>query len=185
MQMRSEPVNPVQRRTTETPREGEAAKPADATADAFEASLRRAGRGRQGLGDETEARDALPQGAPQTLQTSWPVPASPRVEAPVARWAPQAAVAPDAVTRQLKAQALPDAGGEPGRWQLQITEAGLPVQRLDVQRSAAGPVTVLVSALTEAQQPRHTARLRERLAARGTVQVDFRGPPTDNETSSS
>jgi len=44
---------------------------------------------------------------------------------------------------------------------------------------------VLVSAMTEAQQPRHTARLRERLAARGAARVDFRGPANDNEASSS
>lgn len=182
--MRSESVTPMQKRTSETRREGE---PADAATAAFEASLRRAGRGRLGLADEADARDASAEGIPQGLQAA-PVAAPPRAEPQAPRWAPLPVTTPDAVTRQLKAQALPDIASEPGRWQLQITETGLPVQRLDLQRSAAGPVTVLVSALAEAQQPRHTARLRERLAARGAAQVDFRGPSnaaTDTETSSS
>jgi hypothetical protein len=179
--MRSEPITPVRARAGETRRDGAAAKPADPAADAFEASLRRA---RQGLDDEAEGRDASPDVFPDTvplpLQAALPVAAPPRVEAPPARWAPQPVLAPDVLTRQLQVQALPDGAGEPGHWQLQITETGLPVQRLDLQRSAAGPLTVLVGATPDALQTQHTAKLRQRLARSG-ASLAFRGPGTEQE----
>ena len=171
--MRSEPISPVRARSGETAREGETAAPANAGGDAFEASLQRARRGRRGPGDE--AGEAFPDTVPLPLQATLP-----RVDPEPARWAPQPLKAPDAVTRQLQVQALPDGPGEPGRWQLQLTEAGLPVQRLDLQRSAAGPLTVLVSAAADAQQTPHAARLRQRLARSG-ARVAFRGPTPEQE----
>lgn len=179
--MRSESVTPAGGPRSDAPPRDDATASAEAAQDGFEAALRRAGRGRRGFGDEPDPHDAgaaEPNATP--LQAAWPAPASPRVDAPATRWAPQAATAPDAVTRQLQAQALPDAGLEPGRWQLQLTDTALPVQRMELQRTPAGPVTVLVSALNEAPQPRHQARLRERLAPHG-ARADFRGPSTEQE----
>ena len=182
--MRSEPVTPVQARSSsEARREGEAAAPADVATDAFEASLQRARRGRRGPGDESEARDTFPDTVPLPLQAVLPGAPLPHVEALPARWAPQPVLAPDAATRQLQLQAMPDGPGEAGaagHWQLQITEAGLPVQRLDLQRSAAGPLTVLVSAAADAQQAQHATRLRQRLARSGT-HVAFREPTPEQE----
>lgn len=179
--MRSEPVQPVQARSRATRPEGtEGQGGAAAAQDAFEGALQRAWRGRRGPGEDGEAHEPLPEAAPQPLQASLPQPAAPRVEATPARWAPQPLVAPDALTRQLQVRALPDAPAEAGHWQLQITEAGLPVQRLDLQRSAAGPLTVVVSANAEAQQPQHAQRLRQRLA-RGGTRVDFRGASPEQE----
>lgn len=174
--MRSEALEPVGRRGTDARREP--VKDADiAGVDAFEAALRR--RGRQGAADDEPAPDTgaqLPQAL--TLQAS---PALP----PPAEATPRAGVLPaaqpEALARQLRAQALPEPVAASHRWQLQISEAGLPLQRLELQRAGAGPLTVLVGASPEAQQPRHAARLRERLQARGAARVEFRGPAAPEE----
>lgn len=182
MMMRSEPVAPVENRGA--PRREAPARAADeASTDAFEAALRR--RGRQGLGAaDDEAPPFEPPRAPeapQPLQVAGTPPLLSRVEPPPAAPSAQPVAAPDVLTRQLQARALPEPAGSEGRWQLQIHEGGLPLQRVELQRSAAGPLTVLVSASADAQQPRHATRLRERLQARGAAQVEFRGPGTEQE----
>jgi len=179
--MRSEPVNPVRAKAHEAHRQGEAASPAAAGLDDFEASLQRAGRRRQRPGDEPETAGPQTGQAPQPQQAAGSPPPARPAEAPPSRWAPLPLAAPDAAARQLHRLAVPDSAGEPGHWQLHITEAGLPLQRLDLQRSAAGPLTVRVGAAADALQPQHAARLRQRLARSG-ARVAFGGPATDEET---
>lgn len=176
--MRSEALEPVGRRGTDARREP--VKDADiAGADAFEAALLR--RGRQGPADDEPAPDT---GAQLPLPQALPLQAAPALPPP-AEATPRAGVLPaaqpEALARQLRAQALPEPVAASHRWQLQISEAGLPLQRLELQRAGAGPLTVLVGASPEAQQPRHAARLRERLQARGAARVEFRGPAAPEE----
>ncbi len=174
--MRSEALEAVGRRGMEARREP-VKEPDPAGVDAFEAALRR--RGRHGPADDEAAPDAgaqLPQ--PMPLQASTALP--PPVEA-TSRAGVLPAAQPEALARQLRAQALPEPGASSNRWQLQISEAGLPLQRVELQRAGAGPLTVLVGASPEAQPPRPAAGVRDRLQARGAARVEFRGTAASEE----
>lgn len=177
--MRSEALEPVGRRGMDARREP-VQETDPAGVDAFEAALRR--RGRHGPADDEAPPDAGAQQLP--LPQAIPLQAAPALPPPVES-TPRAGVLPaaqsEALARQLRAQALPEPTASSNRWQLQISEAGLPLQRLELQRAGAGPLTVLVGASPEAQQPRHAARLRERLQARGAARVEFRGTAAQEE----
>lgn len=176
--MRSEALEPVGRRGTDARRES-VPETDPAGVAAFEAALRR--RGRHGSADDEAAPDA---GAQLLLPQAVPLQAAPVSQPPVEA-TPRAGVLPaaqpEALARQLRAQALPEAVASSSRWQLQISETGLPLQRLELQRAGAGPLTVLVGTGTDALQPRHAARLRERLQARGAARVEFRGTAAQEE----
>ncbi len=150
---------------------------------AFESALQRAGRRGPGLGDEEPPPQAVPVEPLPPLPQSVSVAVAARAEAPTSTWSPQALPPPCAVTRHLQALAPLSHEVQPGHWQLQVSAAGLPVQRVDIERTAAGALAVVVTAVPAAQQALHTARLRQRLAARtdGSAALAFRSPQQDAE----
>jgi hypothetical protein len=171
---------------------GAAMRPLRAAQPAFEAALKRRlpgddvnenGNATGSVFDRAVDPAAVaPQPPPQ------PVPLQPAAEAP--RWTAQPIAEPHAALRQWQVQA--EQGVEPAanRWQLRLLDATLPVQQIDVQRTPAGTLQVVVSTNNaDALRPLHTERLRSRLAARGEapvsvldVQSDTRSAPSSSSS---
>jgi len=137
--------------------------------------------GRRGLDDEASAT-LLPEtaAAPSTLM---PPPLVAAVEPP--RPAPRtlAAEAPltTAARRATLAELAAAPSGLPQRWQVQVNEPAFPVRSLDIERAAAGPLTLVVST-TQPVSAHQADKLRRLLAARGAEPV-LRGAadPQDEE----
>jgi len=170
--MRTEPVKPVQPKPAQRDEPAPAAPRRDGRL-AFESALRRAGRGPQGDASEEPAAVAMPDAALPRQRLAGD-------DTPAPRWTPLGAPAADAAAQRLRAAA--DSGPTPGRWQLQIVEPGRPAQTLEVQRSAAGPLTVLLAAAPAGQQSASTARLRQRLArGASAARLEFRPPDQEDD----
>ena len=167
-----------------------------ASLTAFEQALQRAADSRVPVGkprgsragvDDADERDAGAQGqdaggagtdasatpSPSPLSTPLPqaVPnAAPlRAAACAPAWSPRAAQPLDAVSTQLKALQLPPGSGVRSAWQLQLLDRSLPVQQLDIQRTAAGTLRLTLGASPETARSAPLERLRQRLVARGNA----------------
>lgn len=140
---------------------------------AFDAALKR-----RLPGDETNdaAAAALPTPAAAPLQAAAVAP----------RWSPQAVAEPHAALRQWQVQAEQTVEPTTNRWQLQLLDSTLPVQQLDVQRTPAGTLQVVIgTSNADALRPLHTERLRLRLAARGETAASVQDMHGDAPASSS
>jgi hypothetical protein len=155
---------------------GAAMRPLRAAQPAFEAALKRrlpgddvnenANATGSAFDRATDPAAVVPQPVPQ------PAPLQPAAEAP--RWTAQPIAEPHAALRQWQVQAEQAVEPAANRWQLQLLDATLPVQQLDVQRTPAGTLQVVVSTNSaDAARPLHTERLRARLATRGEVPVSM------------
>ena len=165
-----------------------------ASLTAFEHALQRAADSRVPLGkprgsragvDDADERDAGAQGqdaggygtdasaTPSPLSTPLPqavpnaAPLRAAISAPA--WSPRAAQPLDAVSTQLNALQLPLGSGVRSAWQLQLLDRSLPVQQLDIQRTAAGALRLALGASPETARSAPLERLRQRLVARGNA----------------
>ena len=178
---RAEPV--VSERAQRVDRSAPARGPErrDARAD-FENALQRADRSPsqpRALQEEAEepafggtsasgAAGAAPGAALPALQDGPPALLRPTVAAPA--WAPRAPAPVDAVSAYLNAlQSTPGNPSVPGQWKLQLLDASLPVQQLDIRRGSAGGLRVALGASAETARSAPLERLRQRLAARGNA----------------
>jgi hypothetical protein len=115
---------------------------------------------------------------PSALMTPPPLAAAVKAPAPAPRTlAAEAPLATEA-RRSTLAELATAPSALPQRWQVHITEPALPVRILDIERAAAGPLTLVVS--TNQPVPAHHAdKLRRLLAARGAEAV--LGAPADRQ----
>lgn len=181
------PTAPM-RRDTAAP--AATAPPRDSAQGAFDAALRRAAMsGRSDHLDEGPHHDGPERDAP-------PTPLSPTLQpmsmAAVATAAPPragAVPAMDALSLHLTRLGSAGESAVPARWQLQLLDRSLPVQHLDVLRSAAGGLQLTLGADADLSRRAPLDRLRDRLRDRQvdrggpTVSVHYgrRGSPGDTE----
>jgi hypothetical protein len=145
-----------------------ALRPLRAAEPAFEAALKRRLPG----DDANDGAAVNPPPAPPPLQRA----------AEAAPWTAQPVAEPQAALRHWQLQAEPAVEPAARRWQFQLLDNTLPVQQLDVQRTPAGTLQVVVgSASADGLRPLHTERLRQRLAARGETPVALLEPPNDTQ----
>ena len=194
---RSEPVARGREHPADAAREPPTGAARPASLASFQDALLRAGAGRAPAGkararaDHGEDRDGdadrdahrraagpaaeATAASPMPVQTSTPLalaapaaaPPHAAIDAPA--WSPRAPRPLDAVSAHLNAlHAVPD-GAVPGAWSLQLLDRSLPVQQLDIQRSAAGALRVALSASPETARNAPLERLRQRLVARGSA----------------
>lgn len=147
-------------------------KAAAVPAERFQQALRRLAHGDDEAG--AEARPADDPRAAVPLQVAGVAPLPPAVPAPAAAAAgrtespmpePVAVVA----LRRAAASAPAAASGPeavPSRWQLELSATGMAPQQLEVQRSAAGTLQLVVGG-AEPPPLQQQERLRQRLATRG------------------
>ena len=105
--------------------------------------------------------------APTPLALAVPTAAPLQAAAEAPTWSARAPRPLDAVSTHLHALASVPGHAVPGEWALQLLDRSLPVQQLDVQRSAAGALRVALSASPETTRNAPLDRLRQRLVARG------------------
>jgi hypothetical protein len=139
---------------------------------------------RRGLDDEQQAPTPLLPEAPAPLSATLPPPtwvAAMKAPDPAPRTLAAEAPPATAARRTMLAElaASPPAG--PQRWQVELTEPALPVRAVAIERTAAGPLTLIVST-TQPVSDHQADKLRRLLAARG-AQPQLRGAadPHDEE----
>lgn len=150
------PARPVAPEARHAPAE----PPPAAGAAAFERALRRLER----LHDEAE--EPRPDTTPAVPLAAVGTPPPLRHEAPdlAAPQPVQVLQLPQAALRHAAAAAEPVAGAPASAWRLELSATGMPPQQLQVQRTPAGTLQVV---LQGAEAPAAQDRLRQRLARRG------------------
>jgi hypothetical protein len=179
-------ATPVQPTTSPTqPREASAARaparPSRMAQDSFDSALRRAGERSISTDDDASVRDedddSTQENSLATTQPGVPrAPVLPATPAPAGQAIAPASLTDTAVAMQIaqpawSAASLPPGalGAAPQAWSVQLTDSGLPIQQLNMQRVAAGPQAGLHLSMSSSTDSRRLPleRLRERLAAKG------------------
>lgn len=178
-------ATPVQPAASPTqPREASAARaparPSRMAQDGFDNALRRAGERSASTDDDASVRDEDDDNTQENLLATQPgvarAPVLPATPAPAGQTIAPASLTDTALAMQIaqpawSATSLPPGalGAVPQAWSVQLTDSGLPIQQLNMQRVAAGPQAGLHLSMSSSTDSRRLPleRLRERLATKG------------------
>jgi hypothetical protein len=180
----STPTQPATSNTTPAPpREASAprapARPSRMAQDSFDSALRRAGERSASTDDNASVHDDEDDDTPENLlataQTvgtrATAVPNTPAGVLAAPASATEAVVAMQIAQPTWSSSSLPPGalGAVPNAWSVQLTDAGLPIQQLNMQRLTAGPQAGLHLSMSTSADSRRLPldRLRERLATKG------------------
>lgn len=189
---------PSQPATTPTREPGAARtppRPSRAAQDGFDSALRRAGERSSSADDEASLHaDEEQDGAQQNLLATV-LPAVPRAMAPppivAGLTAAPLSATGNAMAMQIAQPAQPTLaasalsphalGASPQAWAVQLSDSGLPVQQLTMQRGATGLQLSLGTTTDTRRLP--LERLRERLVGKGQALQSLRQHPLSDDPS--
>lgn len=181
----STPNQPATQPTREANAARTTPRPSRAAQDGFDSALRRADERSASANDDEAAlrHDDEPGGAQENLLAAAVMPAAPRAVLPPPVVAGLTAAPLSATGNSLAMQIAQPAlsqsalsphalGASPQAWAVQLTDSGLPVQQLNIQRGATGLHLSLGTSTDTRRLP--LDRLRERLVDKGQAPQSLR-----------